>query len=157
MHEPTPHLFRSKRRQSRPLKPIIRQPQLRVRGIDFAVAGLGVGDEDAAGGDPVFGFFLEAAPQAVAGQQRDFDAGFRVGAGGVGFALAGGQLAGAVPEFFSCPGRLERCIVRSWFFLESQTVQRTMARSGWRVATLWVMPFSLVWPLTMRPSAVSIS
>ena len=62
MQQPTPHLLGRKRRQPGPLEPVIRQPQLRIRRVDPAVTGLWVGDEDAAGGDPVFGFFLKPVP-----------------------------------------------------------------------------------------------
>jgi len=66
MQQPTPHLLGRKRRQPGPLEPVIRQPQLRIRRVDPAVTGLWVGDEDAAGGDPVLGYFLRPAPQALA-------------------------------------------------------------------------------------------
>ena len=99
MQQPTPHLLRRKRRQARPLKPVIRQPQLRIRRVDPAVAGEWVGDEYAAGGDPLFGFFLKPFPEAATGQYRHYDGGLRVSAIVAGDALAGGQFAGAVPEF----------------------------------------------------------
>jgi hypothetical protein len=66
MQQPTSHLLGRKRRQPGPLEAVLRQPQLRIRRVDPAVTGLWVGDEDAAGADPVLGYFLRPAPQALA-------------------------------------------------------------------------------------------
>ena len=66
MQQAAADLFRGEGREAGPLQAWVLQPQAGVGGVDCAVAGLGVGDQGAAGGDYGFGHFLAGAPGVLA-------------------------------------------------------------------------------------------